>query len=60
MALKGRTPLVLLLAPYKQFTSAFASHVTSRDFKSGESSKVPPDVIIPNRGFMNLPGRIRA
>lgn len=54
MALMGWTLLVLLLIPYKRFTSAFAGRVTASDFKYGESSKVPPDVSVPNRVFMNL------
>ena len=54
LALVGWTLLVLLLVPYRRFKAAFGGRVASRDFKFGESERVPPDVSIPNRNFMNL------
>jgi len=54
LALVGWTLLVLLLMPYRRFRAAFAGKVTAEDFKFGESLRVPPDVIIPNRNYMNL------
>src|SRR5258708_6052341 len=54
LSLVGWTLLVLLLVPYRRFRAAFAGQVKSFDFKYGESERVPPDVSIPNRNFMNL------
>jgi len=53
-ALAGLTFVVLLMIPYRRFRAGFKGLVTYRDFKYGESAKVPPDVSIPNRNFMNL------
>ncbi len=54
LTLIGWTFCVLLVIPYRRFKAAFAGRVTAEDFCSGESDKVPPDVSIPNRAFMNL------
>ncbi len=54
MALVGWTFCVLLLLPYQRFKALFAGRVTADDFKFGESSKVPSEVSVPNRNFMNL------
>jgi hypothetical protein len=54
LSLVGWTLLVLLLVPYRRFKAAFAGQVSARDFKFGESERVPADVSIPNRNFMNL------
>lgn len=54
LALVGWTLLVLLLMPYRRLKASFAGTVTADDFKLGESSRVPPDVSIPNRNYMNL------
>lgn len=54
MALVGWTLCVLLLVPYQRFKAAFAGKVTAHDFKFGESARVPQEVSIPNRNFMNL------
>lgn len=54
LTLVGWTMLVLLLMPYRRFKAALAGKVTAEDFKFGESANVPPDVIIPNRNYMNL------
>jgi hypothetical protein len=48
------TLLVLLLVPIARFRAAIAGRVTVDDFKHGESSRVPADVGLPNRVFMNL------
>lgn len=48
------TMLVLLLMPYRRFKALFEGRVTADDFKLGESSRVPPEVTIPNRNYMNL------
>ena len=53
-ALAAWTFVVLLIIPYKRIGAGFKGLVTWRDFKYGESAKVPPDVSIPNRNFMNL------
>ncbi len=48
------TLLVLILVPIARFRAAAAGRVSVRDFKTGESAQVPPDVSVPNRVFMNL------
>lgn len=48
------TLLVLLLLPLRRFRAAARKQVTATDFRFGESAKVPPDVSIPNRAWMNL------
>jgi hypothetical protein len=53
-ALALLTFLVLLLIPFRRFRAAFAGRVTREDFRFGESAKVPGDVSIPNRNYMNL------
>lgn len=45
---------VLLLIPFRRFGAARRGLVTAQDFKYGESSRVPPEVSIPNRHLMNL------
>ncbi len=54
LALVGWTLLVLLLIPYRRFRAAFAGKVTVEDFRLGESQRVPPEAVIPNRNYMNL------
>jgi hypothetical protein len=53
-ALVALTFAVLLVIPYKRFGAGRKGLVTYRDFKYGESERVPPDVRIPNRNLMNL------
>jgi len=53
-ALAALTFAVLLVIPYKRIGAGRKGLVTYRDFKCGESDKVPPDVRIPNRNLMNL------
>jgi len=54
LLLAGWTFAVLLLVPIYRFRAGFAGHVDYDDFKYGESDRVPPQVRIPNRAFMNL------
>ncbi len=54
LMLVGWTMLVLLLMPYRRLRATIAGQVTPEDFRYGESTNVPPDVIIPNRNYMNL------
>jgi hypothetical protein len=54
MTLIGWTFLVLLHIPYRRFQASFQKKVTEADFAYGESKRVPPEVSIPNRNFMNL------
>jgi hypothetical protein len=53
-ALAALTFLVLTIVPFVRFRAAFAGKVVSDDFRLGESARVPPDVMIPNRNYMNL------
>lgn len=53
-ALALLTFLVLLLVPIRRFRAAFAGQVGAGDFRYGESVRVPGDVSIPNRNYMNL------
>ena len=48
------TFLVALLIPITRFRAAFAKRVGPGDFRYGESAKVPGDVSLPNRNYMNL------
>ena len=45
---------VLLLIPFVRFRAVLRERATAEDFKLGESAKVPDDVRIPNRNYMNL------
>ena len=53
-ALALLTFLVLLLVPVRRFRAAFAGQVGAGDFRYGESQRVPGEVSIPNRNYMNL------
>jgi hypothetical protein len=53
-ALALLTFLVLTLIPFRRFRAGFAGRIVPDDFKFGESGKVPGDVSIPNRAYMNL------
>ncbi|MDE2134062.1 MAG: MAPEG family protein [Alphaproteobacteria bacterium] len=48
------TFFVLFLIPLRRFRAAFAGKVGPNDFKYGESARVPGEVSIPNRNYMNL------
>lgn len=52
--LVGWTFLVMLQLPFRRFRAAFRRQVKVDDFKYGESERVPGDVSIPNRNYMNL------
>ncbi|WP_374261235.1 hypothetical protein [Zoogloea sp.] len=45
---------MLLLIPYRRFKTSFARQVTAADSRVGESERVPPELRVPNRVFMNL------
>lgn len=53
-ALAFLTFVVLLLIPVARFRAVAKGAVRGDDFKFGESAKVPGDVSIPNRNYMNL------
>jgi hypothetical protein len=53
-ALAALTFLVLALIPIARFRAAFAGRVRREDFALGESARVPADVSLPNRNYMNL------
>lgn len=48
------TLLVLTLVPIVRIRAAMSGRVEAGDFKYGESGKVPGDVSLPNRDYMNL------
>ncbi len=54
MTLVGWTLLVLLIIPYRRLKAGFAGTITPEDFRFGESGRVPGEVSIPNRNYMNL------
>jgi hypothetical protein len=53
-ALALLTFLVLMLVPIRRFRAAFAGQVGAGDFRYSESPRVPGEVSIPNRNYMNL------
>jgi hypothetical protein len=53
-ALIGWTLLVLLLIPFRRLRAGFAGELSPEDFRFGESARVPGQVSIPNRAWMNL------
>lgn len=48
------TLTVLLLIPIARFKASAQGHVNAGDFRYGESDRVPAQVKLPNRNFMNL------
>jgi hypothetical protein len=54
VALIGWTLLVLLLIPFRRLRAGFSGELTPEDFRYGESARVPGEVSIPNRAWMNL------
>ncbi|WP_058087135.1 MAPEG family protein [Aquabacterium parvum] len=48
------TLTVLLLVPIRRVKAVMQKRITPKDFSHGESARVPPDVALPNRVFMNL------
>ena len=53
-ALALLTFFVLSNIPFRRFAAGRAGKVGAADFKYGESLRVPADVSIPNRNYMNL------
>ncbi len=53
-ALALLTFTVLAFIPFRRFRASFAGQVGPDDFKYGESERVPGEVSIPNRNYMNL------
>lgn len=45
---------ILLLIPAMRIRAALAGRVGPKDFRYGESERVPGDVSLPNRDYMNL------
>jgi hypothetical protein len=54
LALAALTFGVLLLVPIARFRAGFRGQVNPGDFRYGESARVPGEVSLPNRNFMNL------
>lgn len=48
------TLTVLLVVPVRRVKAVMQRRITPQDFSHGESARVPPDVALPNRIFMNL------
>ncbi|MEO8113180.1 MAG: MAPEG family protein [Phenylobacterium sp.] len=53
-ALAFMTLGVLLLIPFRRVQAGRAGLITPADFRFGESARVPGEVSIPNRNYMNL------
>jgi len=53
-ALAALTFVVLLQIPIARFRAAARGKVTAHDFRLGESARVPAEVQLPNRNYMNL------
>lgn len=53
-ALALLTFLVMGFIPKRRFRAVAKGLVAADDFALGESARVPPDVSIPNRNYMNL------
>jgi hypothetical protein len=53
-ALAGLTFAVLGLIPLQRVRAARSGVVTPRDFRLGESARVPDFAVLPNRNYMNL------
>lgn len=54
LALMAWTLLVLLQLGIRRLRAGFSGRLSANDFLCGESSRVPVDVALPNRVFMNL------
>jgi len=48
------TGAVLLLTAFRRLRAVAAGRIRGDAFRFGESPKVPPDVVLANRNFMNL------
>jgi len=54
LALAWWTMLIVGLIPYRRFSSFYKGEVTGQDFEFGESERVPANVLLANRNYMNL------
>ncbi|MBQ1541348.1 MAG: MAPEG family protein [Caulobacteraceae bacterium] len=45
---------VLGIIPIRRFRAVFGGKITPDDFRLGESARVPAEVALPNRNYMNL------
>jgi hypothetical protein len=54
IALAGLTFAVLLIIPFVRIRAVRQGLLIPEDFKMGESARVPHDVSLPNRNYMNL------
>jgi hypothetical protein len=54
VALAFWTFVILTLVPMRRVQAVNKGKVSVKEFKHGESAKVPGDVSIPNRNYMNL------
>jgi len=54
VALAFWTFVILTLVPMRRVHAVNKGKVSIKEFKHGESAKVPGDVSIPNRNYMNL------
>ena len=54
IVLAALTCFVSGLVPISRFRAGFAGKVGPKDFRAGESARVPEPVAIPNRNYMNL------
>ena len=54
VALVAWTFLVMALIPLRRFRAAHRGEVGAGDFRYGESDRVPAQVSLPNRNYMNL------
>ncbi|HEX8570209.1 MAG TPA: MAPEG family protein [Caulobacteraceae bacterium] len=54
VALAALTLGVLTLVPRRRFRAARMKQVDASDFRLGESQRVPPEVAVANRNYMNL------
>ena len=45
---------ILLMVAWRRLKAGFDRRVSPREYALGESARVPPDVSLPNRNYMNL------
>lgn len=53
-ALVAWTFCILLMVAWRRLKAGFDRRVSPREYALGESARVPPDVSLPNRNYMNL------
>jgi len=54
LALALWTMLVLIVIPIVRIRATARRQLSAGDFRYGESARVPPEVSVPNRNYMNL------